>query len=70
MSSALTPSMLVAARTLPSAADQTIVEDRTQWMVLSAAVNSLMVCGTREGTGSVLWSAAATNIAFPPPAQR
>ena len=42
----------------------------TQWMVLSAAVNSLMVCGAREGTGSVLWSAAATNIAFAPPAQR
>ena len=41
-----------------------IVDGGTQWMVLSAAVNSLMVCSAREGTGSVLWSAAATNIAF------
>ena len=59
-----------AARTLPSAADHRVVEDRTQWMVLSAIFNNRLVCGAREGPGSILWSAAATNIAFEPPAQR
>ena len=53
-----------------SAADHQTVDGRTQWMPLSAANNSLMVCGAQGGTGSVLWSAAATNVAFPPPAQR
>ena len=45
MSSALTPSMLEC--TLYGAADQPIVNGGTQWMVLSAAVNSLMVCGAQ-----------------------
>ena len=50
----------------------TTVDGRThtQWMVLSAPINNWLVCGAREDTGSMLWSAAATNIAFPPPAQR
>ena len=53
-----------------SAADHQTVDGRTQWMVLSAPINSLMVCGAQRGPGSMLWSAAATNIAFAPPAQR
>ena len=50
----------------PSRAPQT----STQHHPLSAIFNNRLVCGAREGTGSVLWSAAATNIAFAPPAQR
>ena len=42
----------------------------TQSMVLSVHINNRLVCGSQGGTGSVLWSAAATNIAFAPPAQR
>ena len=53
-----------AAGTLPSAADHQTVDGRTQWMVLSAPINSLMVCGAVEGPSSMLWSAAATNIAY------
>ena len=40
------------------------VEDRTQWMVLSAIFNNRLVCRVRERPGSMLWPAAATNIAF------
>ena len=59
-----------AACTSPRAADHRIVHGRTQSMPLSVAINSLMVCGAQRGPGSMLWSAAATNIAFSPPAQR
>ena len=33
-----------------SAADHQTVDGRTQWMVLSAPINSLMVCGAQGGT--------------------
>ena len=56
--------------TLYGAADHRTVNGGTQYHPLSAAVNSLMVCGAQCGPGSMLWSDAATNIAFPPPAQR
>ena len=59
-----------AACTSPRAADHQIVDGRTQHHPLSAPVNNRLVCGAQGGTGSVLWSAAATNIAFPPLAQR
>ena len=53
-----------------SAADHQTVDGRTQWMVLSVPIDSLMVCGAQRGPGSMLWSAAATKIAFAPLAQR
>ena len=69
-----------AVRTLPSVADHRVVEDRTQWnrvvedrtqwIVLSVIFNNPMVCGTQEGPYSMLRSAATTNIAFAPLAQR
>ena len=52
------------------AADHRIVDGGTQSMVLSAAINNRLVCGAQGGTGSMLQSAAATNFAFPPSAQR
>ena len=45
-----------AAGTLYGVADHQT--GRTQWVPLSAPVNNPMVCGAREGTGSMLWSAA------------
>ena len=35
--------------------DHQTVNGGTQWMVLTAAVNSPMVCGAREGTGSACY---------------
>ena len=52
------------------AADHRIVDGGTQSMPLSAAINNRLVCGAQGGTGSMLQSAAATNFAFPPSAQR
>ena len=42
----------------------------TQSMPLSAAIKQRLVCGAHAARNSMLRSAAATNIAFPPPAQR
>ena len=58
-----------------SATDQPIVDGRTQWMPTECGgrVNSRLtrlVCGAQRGLGCMLWSAAARNIGFPPPAQR
>ena len=53
-----------------SAADQPIVDRRTQWHPLSAAVNNPMVCGAQGGPCSISVVSAATNIAFPPSAQK
>ena len=59
-----------AACTSLSFADHRIVDGGTQSMPLSAAINNRLVCGAQGGTGSMLQSAAATNFAFPPSAQR
>ena len=56
-SALLTPSMLLGPHSL-SAADHQTVNGGTQWMLLSDAVNSPMVCGAQRGPGSMLWSAA------------
>ena len=43
---------------------------RTQSMPLSAAIKQRLVCSAQGGPYSMLRSAAATNFAFPPSAQR
>ena len=50
--------------------DHTIVDGRTQWMPLSAAINNRLVCGAQEGTGGIVLPASTTNFAFRPLAER
>ena len=53
--------------TLPSTVTAMFVVSERHCEPLSAAVNNPIVCGAQGGTiGSMLRSAAATNIAFPP----
>ena len=47
-----------------------LLDGGTQSMPLSAAIKQRLVCSTRGGPYSMLRSAAATNFAFPPSAQR
>ena len=47
-----------------------LLDGRTQYMPLSAAIKQRLVCGAQGGTGSMNGSAVATNIAFGPPAER
>ena len=68
LSSALTHSMLEC--TINAFGSARIVDGGTQSMPLSAAIKQRLVCGAREGPYSMLRSAAATNFAFPPSAQR
>ena len=50
--------------------DHRIVDGRTQWMPLSAAINKRLVCGAQEGTGGIVLPASTTNFAFRPLAER
>ena len=47
-----------------------LLDGRTQYMPLSAAIKQRLVCGAHGGTGSIVLPASTTNIAFGPPAER
>ena len=59
-----------AAGTRTRNAQPWIVDGGTQWMVLSAAINNPMVCGSHAGPNSIVQPASTTNIAVGPPAER
>ena len=59
-----------AAGTLMHVSARWLLDGRTQSMPLSAAIKQRLVCGAQGGPCSMLQSAAATNFAFPPSAQR
>ena len=58
----------VGSRTHVSA--RWLLDDRTQSMPLSAIIKQRLVCSAHAAPNSMLRSAAATNFAFPPSAQR
>ena len=59
-----------AAGTRTHVSARWLIDGRTQYMPLSAAIKQRLVCGAHGAPNSIVVPASTTNIAFGPPAER